>query len=89
MPLSTTELREEQLGQLSRLVQSPGWGLYRTRVEQCVVRNELVKAKLLRELKLQEAAQLQSRLDGLREALDLMDQYIDSLGTKSELDAAY
>ena len=89
MPLSPTELREEALVQLRRLVQSPGWDLYRTQVTKHVQRSESEKAKLLREEKYQAAALEQGRVDGLREALDAIHQYMEGLEVPEPGEPAY
>jgi len=79
MSLSPMELHEEELGQLRRLVQSPAWDLFRTRVLKRVESNEREKARALRESKPEEAMRLQSRIDGLKESLDLIGQYMEGL----------
>ena len=89
MPLSPTELRDEALVQLRRLVQSPGWDLYRTQVSKRVARSESEKAKLLREEKYQAAALEQGRVDGLREALDTIHQYMEGLEVPEPGEPAY
>ena len=79
MPLSPTELHEEELGQLRRLVQSPGWELFKTLVLKRVESNEREKAKALRELKSEQAVILQARIDGLKESLDVIYQYMEGI----------
>ena len=89
MALSPMELREEALVQLRRLVQSPGWDLYRTQVTKRVQRSESEKAKLLREHNYQAAALEQGKVDGLREALDTIAQYMEGLEVPEENEPAY
>ena len=48
MALSDPELREQELAQLRRLAQSPGWELLEARLVQCSKRNEQGRASLLR-----------------------------------------
>ena len=79
MPVSPTERHEEELGQLRRLVQSPGWGLFSSRVLKRVESSEPEKAKALRESRTSEAVMLQARIDGLKESLDLIHQYMEGL----------
>ena len=79
MSLTETELHQEELGQLRRLVQSPAWDLYKARVLKRVESNEREKAKALREYKADQAVILQSRIDGLRESLDIIHQYMEGL----------
>ena len=87
MPLSPTELREEELGQLRRLVQSPAWELFKTRVLKRVESSEREKAKALRESKAEQAVILQARIDGLKESLDLIYQYMEGLQDQEEVPA--
>ena len=79
MPLSPMELHDEALGQLRRLVQSPGWDLYSSLVLKRVQSSEQEKAKGLREALFEQALWLQGQIDGLRAALDLLPQEIDRL----------
>ena len=82
MPLSPMELHEEELGQLRRLVQSPGWGLFNNLVHKRVQSREQEKARVLRASKPEEMAQavrFQAEIDGLRESLDLVHQYMEGL----------
>ena len=79
MPLSPMELHEEELGQLRRLVQSPGWELFKVRVLKRVESSEREKAKALREGNSQQAVILQARIDGLKESLDTIYQYMEGL----------
>ena len=87
MPLSPTELREEELGQLRRMVQSPAWELFKTRVLKRVESSEREKAKALRESKAEQAVILQARIDGLKESLDLIYQYMEGLQDQEEVPA--
>ena len=89
MPLSPTELREEELGQLRRLVQSPAWELFKARVLKRVESSEREKAKALRESNSQQAVILQARIDGLKESLDLIYQYMEGLQDQEESVPAY
>lgn len=52
-------------------------------------RSESEKAKLLREEKYQAAALEQGRVDGLREALDTIAQYMEGLEVPVEGEPAY
>ena len=89
MPLSPTELRDEELAQLRRLVQSPAWDLYKTHVLKRVVRNEQEKAKALRESNPTLAVQLQARIDGLLESLNVIAQAMEGLHEPRESEVAY
>ena len=91
MPLSPMELCEEELGQLRRLVQSPAWELFKARVLRRAEFNEREKAKALRESKPEEAMRFQARIDGLKESLDLIYQYMEGLeeGLKAEPISGY
>ena len=89
MPLSPTELREEELGQLRRLVQSPAWELFKARVLKRVESSEREKAKALRESNSGQAVILQARIDGLKESLDLIYQYMEGLQDQEEGVPAY
>ena len=69
MALSPTELQAEELQQLRRLAQSPGWGLLQARLAKRVARSASEKASLLREGKtdcLSKVIWLQGQEDGLR-----------------------
>ena len=85
MPLSPTETHAEELGQLRRLAQSPAWGLFSSRVLKRVASSEQEKARLLRESNLQQAMAMQCRVDGLREALDMLPQMIEEVQPKEEV----
>ena len=52
-------------------------------------RSESEKAKLLREEKYQAAALEQGRVDGLREALDAIHQYMEGLEVPEDSSPAY
>ena len=82
MALSPAELAGEELGQLHRLAQSPGWALFSSRVRKQVASNEQAKARALREGQTQGAMSLQGRVDGLTEALALLDVAISELQSK-------
>lgn len=75
----TKESHEEDLSQLSRLVQSPAWALYSSRVLKQVQSSEQEKARALREANWPLASRLQGRSDGLREAVDLLPQLCEEL----------
>ena len=82
MPLEETELREEQLQQLRRLDQSPGWALLRQRLAQLVQRNEAEKAKLLRDSVMgreTRASYLQGHVDGVQAAMSELTKYAQEL----------
>lgn len=79
MPLSPTELQGEHLGQLRRLVQSPGWDLYKAHVLKRVESSEREKAKFLREGKSLEAMAQQHRIDGMKDSLDTIHQYMEGI----------
>ena len=79
MPLSPTELHEEELVQLRRLAQSQGWALFSTRVLKRVASSEREKARCLREGQTDAAIRLQARIDGLKESLDLLQQAMDGI----------
>ena len=79
MALTPQELHVEELGQLRRLVQSPAWSLFKVRVQKRVEFKDLEKARHLREGRLQEAAVVQAQVDGLRESMDLIHQYMEGL----------
>ena len=87
MALSEVELRQEDLGQLRRLVQSPGWGLLTARLARLVQRSESEKARLLREAKpesLQQATRYQGEVDGIQRALKEVERYMDELSAAPE-----
>ena len=87
MPLSAMEVRQEDLAQLKRLVQSPAWGLLSNRLARLVQRSESEKARLLREGKpesLQQATRYQGEVDGLQRALTEVNRYIDELSATPE-----
>ena len=87
MALSEVELKQEDLGQLRRLAQSPAWGLLSTRLQRLVQRSESEKARLLREGKpdsLQQASRYQGEVDGLTRAMTELTRYIDELSAQPE-----
>ena len=85
MALSPMETHDEELGQLRRLAQSPAWGLFSSRVLKRVASSEQEKARLLREGMLQQAMAMQCRVDGLREALDILPQLIEEVQPKEDV----
>ena len=86
MSLEQAELRQEQLLQLRRLAQSPGWELLRQRLSQLVQRSESEKASLLREsyegLETR-ASYLQGQVDGLQAAVAELTRYEKELEQQS------
>ena len=85
MALSETELRQEDLGQLRRLVQSPGWELLTSRLLRLVQRSESEKARLLRDGKpesLQQASRYQGEVDGIQRALTEVERYMKELAAE-------
>ena len=87
MALSEVELRQEDLGQLRRLVQSPGWVLLTTRLQRLVQRSESEKARLLRDGKpesLQQSIRYQGEVDGLTRAMTELTRYMDELSAAPE-----
>ena len=92
MPLEETELREEQLQQLRRLAQSPGWELLRRRLGQLVQRSESEKASLLRDGlqgKETRASYLQGKVDGLEVAVQELSRYEKELEQQVQDTPAY
>ena len=77
MPLSPTELVEEELVQLRRLAQSPGWGLLKTRAQKQLASSEAEKAHLLREGNTHAATLMQGRVDGWQDAITLLDAMLE------------
>ena len=78
MSLEQAELRQEQLLQLRRLAQSPGWELLRQRLSQLVQRSESEKASLLRESyegRETRASYLQGQVDGVQAAVNELTHY--------------
>ena len=73
------ELQEEDLVQLSLLAQSPGWALYKARLQRLNRSLEGLKADALRGLGKENAIYLQGKLDGLRLALEELDRWSASL----------
>jgi len=87
MPLSEMELRQEDLGQLRQLVQSPGWELLKARLVRLGQRSESEKARLLRSAKpeeLQQAIRYQGEVDGLTKAITEIERYMAELATTPE-----
>ena len=87
MALSDQELHQEDLGQLRRLAQSPGWALLITRLQRLVQRSESEKARLLRDGKpesLQQASRYQGEVDGLTRAMTELTRYMDELSAQPE-----
>ena len=82
MALTVPETQEADLAQLRRLAQSPGWELYRARVQRLVQRNEAEKAKFLRTGDTSKAAALQHQVDGLVQALNELYFYMGELTPK-------
>ena len=89
MALSPTEVSEENLAQLQRLVQSPGWGLFKTRLTKRVASRELAKDQYLREEKHHLATLELGRVEGLREAVEDLFRYIEELTPKHDVDGSY
>ena len=88
MSLEQAELRQEQLLQLRRLAQSPGWELLRQRLSQLVQRSESEKASLLRdsyEGRETRASYLQGQVDGLQAAVAELTRYEKELEQQSVL----
>ena len=88
MSLEQAELRQEQLLQLRRLAQSPGWELLRQRLSQLVQRSESEKASLLRESyegRETRASYLQGQVDGLQAAVAALTRYDKELEQQSVL----
>ena len=92
MPLEETELREEQLQQLRRLAQSPGWELLRQRLRALVQRSESEKANLLRDNvqgRETRASYLQGQVDCLTVAMTELGRYEKDLEQQAQELPAY
>ena len=76
---NSQELREEAVVVLSQLAQSPGWALYRARLQSLSKSSEKEKAVSLRCGKYAEAAWAQGIVDGLEMAMGELKPYIARL----------
>ena len=86
MSLEQAELRQEQLLQLRRLAQSPGWELLRQRLSQLAQRSESEKASLLRDSyagRETRASYLQGQVDGVQAAVAELTRYEKELEQQS------
>ena len=75
MALSPVELREEALGQLRQLAQSPGWALYVARLRSLGKSREEAKANALRAYEVSDAVYFQGVSDGIDLAIRELDRY--------------
>ena len=89
MLLTENELAKEQLVQLRRLEQSPGWGLLKARLQELVTFKEREKSSLLREGKSNEAVISQAKVDGMNDILTTLDKMISALQSKQESQPIY
>ena len=84
-----TELRDEQLRELKLLVQSPGWVLYRNRLQERVQHKEREKASFLLAGKLHEAVVSQGYINGLSDYERIVEDYMAKLTHKVEEEKPY
>ena len=92
MPLSETELQAEDLAQLRRLAQSPGWALLKARWLKSVARSESEKASLLRDSfqgRETRVSYLQGKIDGYAETLLELDRYMQELAQEPSAASPY
>ena len=82
--MDNKELQQEQANQLRLLRRSPGWDLYRTRLQQLLQEREREKAVHLRKGDPQRAIVTQGQADGLTEALGLIDFVVNELSSKED-----
>ena len=79
MGLSQVELREEGLVQLRLLAASPGWALYRTRLQRLRLTSEATKADVLRGRGEDSPQYVQGVADGLDIAVKELERYTSRL----------
>ena len=84
-----TELRDEQLRELKLLVQSPGWVLYRNRLQERVQHKEREKAAFLLRGSLHEAVVAQGYISGLSDFERILEDYMAKLKVTVEEEKPY
>ncbi len=84
MEITKEELRQEDASQLRRLAQSPGWVVVKTRLQQLLLEREREKAAHLRRNDQHKATITQGQVDGLTEAMALLDRLISEVTIKVE-----
>ena len=77
--LTPTELQDEGVVQLSLLAQSPGWGLYKARLQSLVRYSEGERDLALRTPGTIDPRYSQGKIDGLRQAAEELDRWIKRL----------
>lgn len=83
------EINLDQRDLLLRLKRSPAWDLYRTHLSKRVSDKEAEKAGYLRRNDAHRAVLLQGQLDGLNEALTLLDKALTMLASEEEPPTTY
>ena len=83
--MEAKELRAEQVSNLRRLKQHPGWDLYQTRLQQLLTERDREKAVHLRKGDSYKAIILQGQVDGIVESTQLIDKMIDLLSSDLEI----
>ena len=79
MALTPKEYLEEGLVQLHQLARSPGWAIYQTHLRELGKHNEARKAQALRANETATALLLQGAVDGLLQAADGVEKYMEKL----------
>ena len=86
--MEAKELRMEQVSNLRRLKQHPGWALYQARLQQLLAERDREKAVHLRKGDHQKAIILQGQVDGIQEAYASIDFLIKEVElTMNDMDA--
>ena len=83
------ELRDEQLRELKLLVQSPGWVLFRNRLQERVQHKEREKADFLLRGMLHEAVIAQGYINGLVSVEKTLADYMERLKVTIEEEKPY